>query len=284
MTTFADQAVSITTPILESESLAEQTWRVRVAIPDACQPVPGQFFMLRNPAGNDPLIGRALAMYALAETGQGRCLDLVYIVKGKLTSSLIKLKVGQELALWGPLGNGFPPTACEHLIMVAGGIGQTPFLTLAKEALGQQNFGRESGYAGRVSFCYGVRSSNYLAGVEQFEAAGCELHIASEDGTLPAGKTGRAERVTEPLRRLLEAGAGESTRVVCCGPEPMMEAVAKLASEFSQPCEVSLETPMACGIGICFSCVAKVGTVDDWDYKRTCVEGPVFNACDIQWD
>jgi 2-polyprenylphenol hydroxylase and related flavodoxin oxidoreductases len=64
----------------------------------------------------------------------------------------------------------------------------------------------------------------------------------------------------------------------------MMEAVAKIAAEKNVPCEVSLETPMACGIGICFTCVAKVRTADgEWDYKRTCVEGPVFDAAAIEW-
>jgi len=50
------------------------------------------------------------------------------------------------------------------------------------------------------------------------------------------------------------------------------------------PCQVSLETPMACGLGICFSCVAKIGQQDDWDYKRTCIEGPIFDAQSIVWD
>jgi dihydroorotate dehydrogenase electron transfer subunit len=64
----------------------------------------------------------------------------------------------------------------------------------------------------------------------------------------------------------------------------MMEAVAHVAAERQVACEVSLETPMACGIGICFTCVAKVrDETGDWDYKRTCVEGPVFDACAIAW-
>ncbi len=63
-----------------------------------------------------------------------------------------------------------------------------------------------------------------------------------------------------------------------------MEAVAEICSEADVPCQVSLETPMACGIGICFSCVAKVR--DDrggWDYRRTCVEGPIFDAQQIEF-
>jgi len=62
----------------------------------------------------------------------------------------------------------------------------------------------------------------------------------------------------------------------------MMEAVARLTAERGAPCQVSLETPMACGIGICFSCVARVrDAAGGWDYRRTCVEGPVFDAADV---
>jgi dihydroorotate dehydrogenase electron transfer subunit len=64
----------------------------------------------------------------------------------------------------------------------------------------------------------------------------------------------------------------------------MMEAVAEIAARHGVPCQVSLETPMACGIGICFTCVAKVRDAHgEWDYKRTCVEGPVFEAGQIVW-
>ena len=70
-----------------------------------------------------------------------------------------------------------------------------------------------------------------------------------------------------------------------CGPTPMLKAVAALAREFSLPCQVSLETPMACGMGICFSCVTKVRDGrGGWDYRRTCVEGPVFDAEKIDFD
>ena len=65
----------------------------------------------------------------------------------------------------------------------------------------------------------------------------------------------------------------------------MMEAVAEVAARHDVSCQVYLETPMACGIGICFTCVAKVReTGGQWDYRRTCVEGPVFDAKCIIWD
>ncbi|MEZ6135922.1 MAG: dihydroorotate dehydrogenase electron transfer subunit [Pirellulaceae bacterium] len=294
MTTFADQALSVTTEIVHNECIAKDTMRLRVAVPEmARRVVPGQFFMFRNPTGNDPLIGRAFALYdsqpaheMAGDTNVAGWIDVVYVVKGKLTRSLAPLKAGAPVALWGPLGNGFATTPVQHLVMVAGGIGQTPFMALAKEALGKQTFGspaRGGGYAERVSLCYGVRGAEYLAGVEQFKKAGVEVAIATEDGSI-----GPPQRVTQLLADLLDRQTAEglqesAVRIVCCGPEPMMEAVAALARQRSVACQVSLETPMACGIGICFTCVAKVGTADDWDYKRTCVEGPVFDAADIQW-
>ena len=65
----------------------------------------------------------------------------------------------------------------------------------------------------------------------------------------------------------------------------MMEAVSNMSKSYGVACDVSLETPMACGIGICFSCVAKVRQEDGgWDYRRTCVEGPVFDAAELIWE
>jgi dihydroorotate dehydrogenase electron transfer subunit len=83
---------------------------------------------------------------------------------------------------------------------------------------------------------------------------------------------------------VLSESSGVDRLVVCCGPEPMMHAVAELCQRSETPCLVSLETPIACGIGICFSCVTKVRQPDGgWDWKRTCVEGPVFEAAKIEW-
>ena len=90
--------------------------------------------------------------------------------------------------------------------------------------------------------------------------------------------------VTELIEPVVEGSSGDC-RIVCCGPEPMMDATAKIARRLEVPCQVSLETPMACGIGICFSCVAKIrDTSGAWDYRRTCVEGPVFDAERVEFD
>jgi dihydroorotate dehydrogenase electron transfer subunit len=266
--------------------------------------------MLRIAGLNDPLIGRPLALYDTVPNaaGQPESVDVVYLVKGKLTSRLWQMRAGQRLDVWGPLGNGFDlsvargqgplargqgpggivregeapaePTS-DHLILVAGGIGQTPFLALAQEALHRKRYGdppREAPRAQQITFCYGARSAEYLAGVEDFERLGIDVRLATDDGS-----RGHRGFVTDLLAQVLAENRGRA-RVVCCGPEPMMEAAARIAAAANVPCQVSLETPMACGIGICFTCVAKIKDAEgNWDYKRTCVEGPVFDAAQIAW-
>jgi dihydroorotate dehydrogenase electron transfer subunit len=131
----------------------------------------------------------------------------------------------------------------------------------------------------KVTLCYGVRTAALAAGVDDFRAAGFDVQLASDDGTL-----GHHGLVTDLLQLALTKTTNANRLVVCCGPEPMMEAVAGICHTAAAPCLVSLETPMACGIGICFSCVAKVRQPDGgWDYKRTCVEGPIFDAERIEW-
>src|SRR5690606_17494725 len=170
----ADQAAQQTVEVIENVRLARDTYRLRFHSPEIARRVlPGQFLMLRLAGCNDPLIGRPLALYdtVLGANGEPLGVDVVYLVKGKLTSRLARLAVGQRLEVWGPLGNGFPPVPVEHLMMVAGGIGQTPFVALAREYLGLRQFGEPSRSlkpSRKVTLCYGARSAEYLAGVEDF--------------------------------------------------------------------------------------------------------------------
>ncbi len=127
--------------------------------------------------------------------------------------------------------------------------------------------------AGKVSLFYGIRTAELAAGVDDFRTAQAEVHVASDDGSL-----GEHGFVTQMLER-----HGPPEHLFVCGPEPMLHALTALAKRWSVPCHVSLETPMACGVGICFSCVTKVKTAEGWDYRRSCVEGPVFDAAVLEW-
>ncbi len=285
---YADRAGFWSAEVIENVPLAKDTWRVRFRAPEmARRIVPGQFLMMRLPGCDDPLLGRPLALYdtAVSPGEEPIGLDVVYLMLGKMTSRLARFGPGQKLEVWGPLGNGFQHEPAEHLIMVGGGIGQTPFMALAKEYLGLRRYGdppREIPQAARVTLCYGARRAEYLAGVDEFKRLGVEVHISTDDGS--AGHHGF---VTDLLKRLLDepVSHADERRIVACGPVPMMKAVAAIASAAAVRCQVSLETPMACGIGICFSCVAKVrDSSGAWDYRRTCVEGPIFPAERIVWE
>jgi dihydroorotate dehydrogenase electron transfer subunit len=202
--------------------------------------------------------------------------DVVYLVVGKMTGLMAGLRPGDAVEVWGPLGNGFPDLAgVDHVALVAGGIGQTPFLAHVRQLLGRRGYGGEPPrpMARRVSLYYGVRTADLAAGVDDFRAAGAEVHLASDDGSL-----GFRGFVTQLLERDAPA-----QHLVGCGPLPMLRALAALARRQGVPCRVSLETPMACGVGICFSCVTPVRAAGGWDYRRVCVDGPVFDAAALVW-
>lgn len=278
MISSASQHVAI---VDEVRPMAKDTWCVKLRQPQLAQQItPGQFFMIRPNAGSDPLLGRPFALYDTYtdSSGQVAGVEFGFVVVGKLTTLMSRWTQGEQVQVWGPLGNGFSIPAARHLLCVAGGIGQTPFLAVAREALGLKKYGlplRELAEPPQsVTLCYGVRSRDYLAGLDDFDMPGLTTEVATDDGSF-----GHHGFVTELLQRQLQQLPQSETHVYCCGPEPMMKAVAEICDEHDVACWLSLETPMACGFGACFSCVAEVREADgSTDYRRTCVEGPVFEA------
>jgi dihydroorotate dehydrogenase electron transfer subunit len=278
--TQASPFIQVRAPVLENVPLALRTYRIRLHAPELAAAIrPGQFLMLRLSGTSDPLLGRPFALYdtVLDATGRPAGLDVVYLVVGKMTAQLALLRPGDHLAIWGPLGNGFPDvTGLEEVGLVAGGIGQTPFLAYVRELLGERGYGGKLArrQVQRVSFFYGVRTAELAAGVEDFRQAGASIHLASDDGSL--GQRGF-------ITQLLAMQQPQPQHLIGCGPEPMLRALLKHAEQRQIPCHLSLETPMACGVGICFSCVTRMRTPDGWDYRRVCVDGPVFDGQCLAW-
>ena len=280
---FADQAVRETVPVIDCQPLAPDIFRLRMECPPMARLIrPGQFLMVRIHGVDDPLIGRPLALFDTDP--QSEAVDVVFVVGGNMTRRLAQLRTGDALDIWGPLGNGFSMTAADHVLLVAGGIGFTPFLAVAKSYLGWKTYGEPQRDG---------RAKREAGNVLLWSALG---QRACQPRRLPVHRCGGADFDRQRIRRpprfrdgLINPDAGlkrrATRRILCCGPEPMMKAVAEIALQHQIPCEVSLETPMACGIGICFTCVARIRDESgQWDYRRTCVEGPVFAGQDVCWD
>jgi dihydroorotate dehydrogenase electron transfer subunit len=266
-----------TASITEHVAIAERTFRMRLQCPEIAGAIrPGQFVMVRIPGRSDPLLARPFALYDTSE--DFREFDIVYLVVGKMTSQLALMTPGEMVEVWGPLGKPFLDVGTqERVTFVAGGIGQTPFLAYARELLGERGFGGDAPRkrTEKVELFYGIRTKSLAGGIGDFEKAGVEVHHASDDGSI-----GFKGYVTQLLEN-----QGKRGPLVGCGPEPMLHKLRKLAVRWDVPCQVSLETPMACGVGACFSCVTKVCTgVGSWDYQRVCVEGPAFDAHQLAWE
>ena len=221
-------------------------------------PRPGQFYMLATRAGwgagedERPHLPRALS-FASAEDGRlGFLLEAV----GPGTARLAAAALGEDLWLVGPLGRGFRPTE-RPPVLVGGGIGAAPVLTLAAEL----------GAAAPVLL--GFRSAQH-ARARELVAGPCR--VATDDGSV-----GRRGLITELLREELGARAGEA-EVLACGPAPMLEAVRVLCAELGARAQLALEAGMACGYGACYGCVVltRRGLV------RLCVDGPVLAAGELE--
>jgi len=159
------------------------------------------------------------------------------------------------------LGNHFSkPEPSDKVLLIGGGVGVAPLLMLGKEINDQ---GLD------VTFLLGARSAKDLLELDEFAKYG-DVYTTTEDAS-----TGEKGFVTQ--HSILNEKA--FTKIYSCGPKPMMQAVARYASQKNIECEVSLENSMACGIGACLCCVED--TVDG--HVCTCTTGPVFNIKKLKW-
>jgi dihydroorotate dehydrogenase electron transfer subunit len=250
---------------------------IALAAPEiAAATSPGQFVMVKLGRGSTPLLRRPFSVFEILHTdGPASGLTLLSKRIGVTTQMLFDAVEGDVVSCLGPLGRPFsavtPPT---EAWMVAGGVGLAPFATLT-EVLHARGTS--------ASLFYGARSARDLFYLDWFRDRGVRLLLATEDGSL-----GDRGRVTMPLEHELQAAAvagGHDIMIFACGPEPMLEAVAHLATRYGRPSEVSVERVMGCGLGGCYSCVIPVRDgPKGHHYVRSCLAGPVFSGAEIVWD
>ncbi|MBF0457968.1 MAG: dihydroorotate dehydrogenase electron transfer subunit [Nitrospirae bacterium] len=233
-----------------------------------CEPVIGQFFMLKPGEAIDPLLLRPFSFvdFIISPNDKypnGLLMFLIGAV-GKGTNILKRLAVGNRLSVIGPLGRGFPAVEDdENLLVVAGGIGIASVLGLTKVYHG-------------VSLFYGIRTKEQIPDTEWFKYTEGNYHIASDDGSI--GEKGSVLELLERYISQLRKSYSGKIKIYACGPHGMYKAMVRM--NLDAEVHVSLETPMACGIGTCLGCA--VETVNG--LKVVCKDGPVFNLKDIIWD
>lgn len=237
------------------------------------QTAPGQFVMVKAGAMIDSILRRPFSVFEVTREG-GRVTGISLLNKraGQNTRALYALEAGARVSCLGPLGRPFTTETSNQAWMVAGGVGLAPFATLA-ESLAAAGV--------PTTLFYGARTARELFYLELFEHLGVRLVLATEDGS--RGTRGRVTIILEDALRDLPDR--DSAMVYACGPEPMLDAVARLATRYGQPSEVSVERVMGCGLGGCYSCVIPVRHDSSHShYVRSCLAGPVFSGADIAWE
>jgi dihydroorotate dehydrogenase electron transfer subunit len=228
---------------------------------------PGQFVMIRIPGASSPLLRRPFSIHRKWTRKNQSGFSLLYKVVGECTTNLSEMKEGQNLEVLGPLGNHFALLPkMKSLWLTAGGVGVAPLVFWADEL-------REKGVDLSGSRVYlGGASKEDLLCADLFLAAGLDLVLATENGT-----RGIHGLVTKPMEKDLAEKAPDA--IFACGPPGMLRAVAKLAQNAGTPCQVSIETLMACGMGACLGCA--VESKNKTGYRHACKDGPVFEADSI---
>ncbi|MCI9607944.1 MAG: dihydroorotate dehydrogenase electron transfer subunit [Muribaculaceae bacterium] len=220
---------------------------------------PGQFVQVKVPGCEDVFLRRPISINFVDTDSNS--LWLLVRRAGKATEVLCDIAAGEIVNLILPLGNGFsmPAGKDASILLVGGGVGVAPLLYFGKIL-------KDNGYSPK--FLLGARSERDLLELNLFEQYG-PVFTSTEDGS-------HGEKGLVTQHSVLATGI---EHIYCCGPAPMMKAVASVAKAIGAECEVSLENMMACGVGACLCCVEKTvkGNV------CVCTEGPVFNINKLTW-
>ena len=268
--------IDVDATVLANARLSSEYSVLSLAAPEVgARTLPGQFVMVKPVGVTDPLLRRPFSVFEVLRNAQGAITGISILNKraGRSTRRLYDLEVGDVVSCLGPLGQPFKPvSAPAKAWMVAGGVGLAPFATLAESLAANKT---------DTTLFYGARTGDELFYLDFFERLGAKLVLTTENGA-----RGTKGRVTLPLEDSLKAlGAADRAMVYACGPEPMLEAVAKLAARYNQPSQVSVERVMGCGLGGCYSCVVPVKHGgENANLVRSCISGPVFDGAELVWE
>lgn len=266
--------------VMEQTEVAEESFILSLKAPSIARLIePGQFIQIgclpansREKVSYDPLLPRPFSIYRVRNK---QILDILYEVVGRGTDLLAKVKKGEHLIIFGPLGNTFSyPKKRVVSFLVGGGVGLAPFYDLAEALIDPKRGGqrRED-----IFVLFGAKHRKKVFCEGAFKKLGVRFEVATDDGSY-----GFKGFVTQLLEKHLRTTNGDrrTTYLYACGPKEMLKVVTQIAERFKLPCELSIDAHMPCGYGICFGCAVKTRE----SYKLACTDGPVFRAEELVWD
>ena len=216
------------------------------------------------------LLRRAFAIHQVQSRGvYGGTLEIVVSPHGMGTRWLADRRRHDQLSIVGPLGRPFSiPTRRVSCVLVGGGYGSAPLFMLAEQL-------RDRGC--RVDVIIGAATEEKLFGVLDLKRLSSSITVTTEDGS-----SGVRGRVTDELPEMIERSSADI--VYACGPMGMLSAVSAITAQRRVFTQCSVEESMACGIGVCMTCVLPViGEDGITRMLRSCVEGPVFRGDRVRW-
>jgi dihydroorotate dehydrogenase electron transfer subunit len=232
---------------------------------------PGNFVALSVGGENSAsVLRRAFAIYRATDKGLlGGTIELVVAPHGSGSKWLCSLQIGDFVNLIGPLGTAFGiPTTPANTMLIGGGYGSAPLFALA-ELLKNRGC--------RVDMVLGASTASKIYAPLEGKRSVSSLTLTTDDGT--AGVHGQ---ITESIPRLIREFNTEV--IYSCGPMSMLNSINKIAQDFDLVHQCSVEESMACGIGVCMTCVVPVKVNEETKMLRTCIDGPVMDGSAIIWD
>ena len=235
----------------------------------ACKP--GNFVAISVGGEQSALVlRRAFAIYRTSDKGpMGGSIELVVAPHGQGSKWLCAQNVGEFIDIVGPLGTSFGvPTTNANTLLIGGGYGSAPLFALA-EVLKNRGC--------RVDMVLGASTASKIYAPLEGKRSVSSLTLTTDDGS-----TGIHGQISEAIPRLIRENATEV--IYSCGPMGMLSAISKIAMEFDIPHQCAVEEAMACGIGVCMTCVVPVKNDGEIKMVRSCIDGPVMDGSEIIWD
>ena len=233
---------------------------------------PGNFVAI-NVGGDtsNMILRRAFAISRVSVNSTfGGTMELIVAPHGQGSRWLCAQGEGAVLDIVAPLGTAFGiPTEAVPVLLVGGGYGSAPLFGLA-EVLNARGC--------RVDMILGASTASKIYAPMEGKRAVNSMRIYTEDGSM-----GQAGRVTDPIPEIIRDL--DIAVVYSCGPMPMLSAITKITDEFSVVHQCAVEEAMACGIGVCMTCVLPVENEDGTvSMLRSCIDGPVMDGSKVQWN